>query len=167
MTATQRRRVQIKTVKAARGTFTVKKKWLQKLKFLAAGSRRCRVTLGELLDAACGINEFLFAREERVAGGADTNAKITPCGTGWVSGPAGASDVGLFVAGMNVSFHGVGKEPSNVLASLQGARQNRPDDRFCQPAARIPLRRASVETLGCCGNLSGSPGRDLLELVLC
>ena len=102
---------QIKTVKAARGTFTVRKGWLEKLEFLAARGGSGRVALGKLLDASCGVDELLFTREEGVAGGTDPDAKITPCGTGRVSGPAGASDVGLFVAGMNIGFHGVEKEP--------------------------------------------------------
>lgn len=117
-------------MKAARGTFTVSKGWLKKLEFLTARSGGGRVAFGELLDAACGVNELLLAREERVAGGTDPDAKVTPCGTGWVSGPAGASDVGLFVAGMNVSFHGVEKEPRTIRLRVSSARPKRRETAF-------------------------------------
>jgi len=117
--------VQTKTVKAARGTFTVLKDGSKKLDFLAAHGWCRRVTLRKFLDTACGIDELLFAREERVAGRADADPEITPCGASGVGCPAGAGDVGLVVAGMNVSFHGVEKEPRTILVSSGSARGKR------------------------------------------
>ena len=63
------------------------------------------VTAGELLDAACSIDEFLFAGEEGMAGSADTDADIAFGGASHVVGSASAGDRRLDVVRMDVSFH--------------------------------------------------------------
>ncbi len=65
------------------------------------------VLLGEALDAACGVDEFLLAGEERVATGADFHAKhITLDGrAGLESVAAGAVHRNGVIVGVNPGFH--------------------------------------------------------------
>lgn len=133
--------IQIKTVKAARGTFTVLKSRDGKLEFLAAHGGRSRVALGEFFDSAGGVDKLLLTREEGVAGSTDPDPQITPCRAGGVSGPAGAGDVGLFVAGMNISFHGVEKELSKIPTGCRWARVKRGEGTFLRHRL---LKRAPI-----------------------
>src|SRR5436190_4146017 len=59
------------------------------------------VTLGEFLNAAGGIDKFLFAGEKRVAGSADTDSNVTPGRAGMVDRAARAHHVGLVIFWVN------------------------------------------------------------------
>jgi hypothetical protein len=75
---------------------------------LSLGSPRglgSAVTTGELLDAACSIDEFLFPGEKRMASGADTDFNVTPGRPGMVNRAARANHVGFGVFRMDVRFH--------------------------------------------------------------
>jgi hypothetical protein len=82
-----------------------------------AGARRlcAAVAARELLDSAGRIDEFLFAREKRMAGGANADFNITPRRTGVIDGTTGADDVGLIILRMNVRLH-VQKRARNLSA---------------------------------------------------
>ena len=71
----------------------------------AAGASGLLVATVELVDTARRIHEFLFAGEEGVALGADTDLVL---GTGGLDMPhlaAGASDDRVTVSGMEILFH--------------------------------------------------------------
>ena len=63
------------------------------------------VAAGELLDAACGVDELLLARKERMAGGANTDANVAFGRASVVVGPASAGNRRFNVIGMDISFH--------------------------------------------------------------
>ncbi len=63
------------------------------------------VASGKFLDAPGGIDEFLFAGKEGMAGGADTNADVALGGAGMINGSAGTGDRRFDVVGMKISFH--------------------------------------------------------------
>ena len=63
-------------------------------------------TAGEFLDATGGIDEFLLAGEEGMAGGADADLEIAAGGAHMINGATGAGDGGLDVFWMNLCFHG-------------------------------------------------------------
>ena len=72
------------------------------------GAARClcaAVAARELLDSAGRIDEFLFAGEKRMAGGANADFNITPRRTGVIDGTTRADDVGLVILRMNVRLH--------------------------------------------------------------
>jgi hypothetical protein len=96
----------------ARGIFTVSKisVWKLGLLFPALGAR---VTAGEFLDPAGGIDELLFPGEERVASRADADLDVALGRAGVVDGAAGARDRGLLVIWMNICFHGSEKGLGN------------------------------------------------------
>jgi hypothetical protein len=72
----------------------------------AAARRLCAaVAAREFLDSARRIDEFLFAGEKRMAGGADADFNIPPRRTGVIDGTTGADDVGLVILRMNVRLH--------------------------------------------------------------
>jgi hypothetical protein len=93
----------------ARCIFTVSKFSDRELGALFAGLRAC-VTAGEFLDPASGIDEFLFARKERMASSADTDLDIALRGTGVIDRAARARNRSFAVVGMNICFHGFKKE---------------------------------------------------------
>src|ERR1022692_4712341 len=64
------------------------------------------VALRELVDAARGVHEALFACEERMAGGADADAEVLHRGACVINRAAGAGDGGLVGFGMDSFFHG-------------------------------------------------------------
>jgi len=59
----------------------------------------------ETIDAAAGINQFLFARKERVALGANFHSDFLFGGTGFKALAASASDSGDCIIGMDALFH--------------------------------------------------------------
>ena len=63
------------------------------------------ITLLELLDSTCGVDELLLAGEERVAGGADLNFNLVQYGTELELGATGTGCRNLFIIRMNVGFH--------------------------------------------------------------
>src|SRR5256712_13653338 len=64
------------------------------------------VLLGELLDAAFGIDELPLPREERMAAGANLDTNVLFRGTGHKGRATGATnDRGLVVLGMNALLH--------------------------------------------------------------
>ena len=64
------------------------------------------VTLVEAIDASCGIDEFLFTREERVASRTDFDVQVTFLGgAGLECFAARAGDVYFDVFGVNSWFH--------------------------------------------------------------
>ena len=63
------------------------------------------VTLLELLDAACAVDELLLAREKRVAAGADFDADRGFRGTRMNHVSTKASDRGFLIFGVNLIFH--------------------------------------------------------------
>ena len=63
------------------------------------------VAAREFFDAPGRIDEFLLAREKRVARGANADFNVTPGRTGMIHRAARANDIGLYVFRMNVRFH--------------------------------------------------------------
>ena len=76
------------------------------------------VALRELVDAACGVDELLFTREERMAGGANTDFQVLPGRAGLIRSTARAVDRGFAIIGMNAVFHGLEKGARNLDALL-------------------------------------------------
>jgi hypothetical protein len=82
------------------------KRLYKQLTLLGGASRLgAAVTARKFFDASRGIDEFLLAREKRVAGGADADFNVSPRRTGMIHRAACANDVGLYVFRMNVRFH--------------------------------------------------------------
>jgi hypothetical protein len=73
--------------------------------FGGASGLGAAVTTRKFFHPARGIDEFLLAREKRVARGADADFNVTPGRTGMINRAACANDVGLYVFRMNVRFH--------------------------------------------------------------
>lgn len=63
------------------------------------------VTLGELFNATCCVDKFLFAGEKRMTSGADTDSNVAPGGAGVIHRAARANHVGLVIFWMNARFH--------------------------------------------------------------
>ena len=63
------------------------------------------VFLPEALYAAGGVNQFLLAGKERMAGGADFHLDVLGCGTGLNHVPADAGNRRHFIFGMYLFFH--------------------------------------------------------------
>jgi hypothetical protein len=63
------------------------------------------VLLAEAFDAAGGVDEFLLAGKERMAGGTYFHFDVFGGGTGFYDVPAGAGDFGHLVFGMYLFFH--------------------------------------------------------------
>src|SRR3954451_4239809 len=66
------------------------------------------VALGEFLNAAGGIDKFLFAGEKRMAGSADTDSNVAPGRAGVINRATRANHIGLVIFWVNACFH-VGK----------------------------------------------------------
>lgn len=81
-------------------------------------------TFGELLDTTCGIYKLLFTREERMAGGTNTNLDVALVGAGLVNGATGAANVGFEIIGMDVGFHNGQKWAGKLAAVLFCANKN-------------------------------------------
>jgi hypothetical protein len=63
------------------------------------------VLAAEPFDASRGVDQFLFTRKERVAGGTDFDFDVPGGGTGFDNVSAGAGDFGQFVLGVDTFFH--------------------------------------------------------------
>ena len=72
---------------------------------LGGGGRVVGETAAEFFHAAGGIDEFLGSGEERVAGGANTEAELGLGGAGLVGRPTGTGHGGGNVFGMSFRFH--------------------------------------------------------------
>ena len=79
------------------------------LSFFGAGRFDRTVASGEFLDASGGVDELLFAGEERVAGCADADLDVFAGRARVVDRPAGAGDRRLVVFWMQIGFHGIEK----------------------------------------------------------
>jgi len=75
------------------------------------------VAARELLDATRGIDEFLFAREKRMASGANADFNITPRRARVVNRAASAADFRLVIFRMNGRFH-VQERTGNLCGKL-------------------------------------------------
>src|SRR2546422_9947054 len=85
------------------------------------------VFLGELLDAAFGIDEFSLTREERMAARANLDTNILFGGTGHKGRATGATDDrGLVVLGMDAFLHRLTPLPRDQGTRNQGTRHARP-----------------------------------------
>ena len=69
------------------------------------GSTHGTVAAFEFIDAPSGIDKFLLAGEERVAGGADADLDVFAGGPGAIGCPACTKDHGLAVVGMDIRLH--------------------------------------------------------------
>ena len=63
------------------------------------------ITLVELVDTTCGIDELLLTGEERVALGTDTDFVFGAGGIDFPDFAAGAHDLGRTVVRMDILFH--------------------------------------------------------------
>jgi hypothetical protein len=77
--------------------------------FFGGALGNVRVALGELVDAARGIDKLLFTREKRVAGGANTDFQVLTGGAGLIRRATRAVNRGFAIIGMNAVFHGLEK----------------------------------------------------------
>jgi hypothetical protein len=82
--------------------------------FAGARGFGAAITTREFFNASRGIDELLFAREKRMASGADADFNVTPGRAGMINRAAGANDIGLYVFRMNARFH-VRKSARNLL----------------------------------------------------
>ena len=105
---------------------------------LRRAKRRGAVTLRELLDAACGIHEFLLAREERMAGCTDTDFQIAARGAGAIAGTASAVDGRLFVVRMDVGFHNNVRKRARKLAAHPHCANKKSRNFSCKFRQRLP-----------------------------
>jgi hypothetical protein len=74
------------------------------------------VTASEFFHPAGGIDEFLLAREKRMAGGADADFNVSFGRASMINRAARANDIGLLVIGMNVRLH-VKKRAKSIAAN--------------------------------------------------
>ena len=63
------------------------------------------VTAREFFHAARRVDEFLFAREKRMASGADADFNIAPRRARVIDRAASANDIGIKILWMNARFH--------------------------------------------------------------
>src|SRR2546423_282002 len=108
-TRSTRRDIRIGICAACHPFFTGEQKFVDTAgrveKFAKRYGFSAAVTLGEFLNAAGGIDKFLFAGEKRVAGSAYTDSNVTPGRAGVVDRPARAHHVGLVIFWVNACFH--------------------------------------------------------------
>jgi hypothetical protein len=76
------------------------------------------VTAREFFHAPGGIDEFLFAREKRMAGGADADFNVSFGRAGVINRAARANDIGLLIIWMNVRLH-IQKRAQNLAVKGQ------------------------------------------------
>jgi len=76
------------------------------------------VTARKFLHASGGIDEFLFAREKRMAGGADADFNVSFGRAGMINRAARTNDIGLLIIRMNVRLH-VKKRARNLAVKGQ------------------------------------------------
>ena len=88
------------------------------LSFARARGFGAAVTARKFFHAPGGIDEFLFAREKRMAGGADADFNVSFGRAGVINRAARANDVGLLIIGMNVRLH-IQKRANNLAAEGQ------------------------------------------------
>ena len=87
-------------------TATLSERGESQLTFLrGARGLGAAVTAREFFDAPRRVDEFLLAREKRVASGADADFNVTPGRASVIHRPARANDIGFYVFRMNVRFH--------------------------------------------------------------
>jgi hypothetical protein len=93
------------------------------------------VLLLEALDASGGVEEFLLAREERVAARADfhSNQVSLDCRASLKRAPTGAVNRHRMVIGMNSFFHGSSSPPTG----LRGEGGPRSHSRVARPASKL------------------------------
>jgi hypothetical protein len=82
----------------------------EKLLRLALTHHRLTIPAREFLDAASGVDEFLFTSKKRMAGGTNTNLDIAASRPSAIDGATCASDCGLCVVRMDISLHVCKKE---------------------------------------------------------
>ena len=70
------------------------------------------VASAEFFDAAGGVNQFLFAGKERVAGGADLHLQLGEYRADLKGAAAGTYRVNSLVFRMYIFFHGTGDPPN-------------------------------------------------------
>ncbi len=73
--------------------------------FAGARGLGAAVAAGKFLHAACGVDEFLFASEKRMASGANADFNITTRGARVIDRATRADDIGLVILWMNARFH--------------------------------------------------------------
>jgi hypothetical protein len=76
------------------------------------------VTTREFFHPPGGVDEFLFTREKRMAGGANADFNVSFGRASVINRAARANDIGLLIIGMNVRLH-VKKRPQNLAAKGQ------------------------------------------------
>ena len=81
--------------------------------FARPGNLGAAVALGEFLDPAGGIHEFLFAGEKRMTSGTDADSNITTGRTCMVDRATGADHLRLLIFWVYVRFH-VSKRSANL-----------------------------------------------------
>src|SRR5687767_10749388 len=72
--------------------------------------------LAEPLDAAGGVDELLFAREERVAGATDVDVDAGRRAAGGERISAGAVDIAGLITGVDLRLHGATPWPGTCVA---------------------------------------------------
>ena len=70
-----------------------------------AGGTHGAIAALELVDAAGGVDEFLFTSEKGMTGGANADFDVVARGTRAIRGTAGTGDDGVNVVGMNLGLH--------------------------------------------------------------
>jgi hypothetical protein len=88
------------------------------LSLARAGGLGAAVTTREFFHAPGGVDEFLFARKKRMAGGTDADFNVSFGRAGVINRAARANDIGLLIIGMNVRLH-IEKQAQNVAAKGQ------------------------------------------------
>ena len=75
------------------------------LSFARASGPGAAVAAGEFFHAPGGIDEFLLAREKRMAGSADADFNVSFGRASVINRAARANDIGLLIIGMNIRLH--------------------------------------------------------------
>jgi hypothetical protein len=73
--------------------------------FARARSLGAAVALGEFFNTTGRVDEFLFAREKRMASGADTDSNVAPGRASVIHRAACANHVGFVILWVNACFH--------------------------------------------------------------
>src|SRR5437016_1532423 len=75
------------------------------LSLAAARGLGAAVTTREFFDAPRSVDEFLLAREKRMAGGADADFNVTFGRASVINRAARANNIGHLIIGMNLRLH--------------------------------------------------------------
>ena len=99
-----------------RNTTVVDRRCNSQLSFTRTSGLGAAVASGEFFHTPGSVDEFLFASEKRMAGGADADSNISFGRTSVINRATRANHIGLLIIWMNVRLH-VEKRARNLAAN--------------------------------------------------